>query len=287
MATRQQTHRAGTTTASRALMTAEANAAVAGAFEGGATSVVVNDSHGSADNLLGEQLDPRAEYVVGDPKPLDMLQELTAQTGVVLFVGLPRRGGRPLRRAGAHLQRRRVHRRAAQCGLHQRSGAQRPDRRGGRGTAGAGDRRRRRLRHRPEGVSRVVTVPVKTARGRTAARSLHPAAARQAITAGAARAVANAAGGRLSRCPYPANWSSRRICGPAAPQNWSRSYPAPSGPPPVPCASRPPPPPGPGSAHRLVVPDQPLRRPLTASGLPYGRGGHEGRARAMSRLARK
>ena len=71
----------------RVLMTGEANAAIAGAFDGGATSVVVNDSHGPMDNLLGEQLDPRANYVVGDPKPLDMVQEVTPQTGVVLFVG--------------------------------------------------------------------------------------------------------------------------------------------------------------------------------------------------------
>ena len=66
---------------------AEANAAVVGAFDGGATSAVVNDSHGPMDNLLGEQLDQRADYVVGDPKPLDMMQEVTPPTGVVLFVG--------------------------------------------------------------------------------------------------------------------------------------------------------------------------------------------------------
>ena len=71
----------------RALMTAEANAAVAGAFDGGATSVVVNDSHGPMDNLLGEQLDRRADYVVGRPKPLGMMQEAAPGIGVVLFVG--------------------------------------------------------------------------------------------------------------------------------------------------------------------------------------------------------
>ena len=45
--------------AARLLMTREANAAVAGAFEGGATSVVVNDSHGDMENLLPEEMDPR------------------------------------------------------------------------------------------------------------------------------------------------------------------------------------------------------------------------------------
>lgn len=70
----------------RRLMTAEANAAIAGAFRGGATSVVVNDSHGPMDNLLGEELDPRAEYVVGSPKPLAMVQEV-AGCDLAMFVG--------------------------------------------------------------------------------------------------------------------------------------------------------------------------------------------------------
>jgi len=49
----------------------------------------------------------------------------------------------------------------------------------------------------------VVTVPVKTALGRTAARSKHPAAAREAITAGAARAVASATAGTIRPVPIP------------------------------------------------------------------------------------
>ena len=36
----------------RRLMTQEVNAAIAGAFEGGATEVLVNDSHGPMTNLL-------------------------------------------------------------------------------------------------------------------------------------------------------------------------------------------------------------------------------------------
>ena len=96
IATRQQIHPQGRDyPAARALMTAEANAAVAGAFDGGATSVVVSDSHGPMDNLLGEQLDRRADYVIGDPRPLDMVQEVTPQTGVVLFVGYHAGAGDP------------------------------------------------------------------------------------------------------------------------------------------------------------------------------------------------
>jgi D-amino peptidase len=49
----------------------------------------------------------------------------------------------------------------------------------------------------------VVTVPVKTALGRTAARSRHPAAARAAIAAGAARAVSGAAAGAIRPLAIP------------------------------------------------------------------------------------
>jgi len=51
------------------LMTDEVNAAMAGAFDGGASSVLVNDGHGPQINLIAEQLDPRAELLLGRPKP--------------------------------------------------------------------------------------------------------------------------------------------------------------------------------------------------------------------------
>ena len=44
-------------------MTAEADAAVRGAFAGGAGRVLVNDSHGHFGNLLADELDPRAELI--------------------------------------------------------------------------------------------------------------------------------------------------------------------------------------------------------------------------------
>src|SRR2546427_9254703 len=73
--------------ASRELMTGEANAAVAGAFDGGATSVVVNDSHGDMYNLLPEKVDPRAELILGSPKTLSMMQGFGPDFGAALFVG--------------------------------------------------------------------------------------------------------------------------------------------------------------------------------------------------------
>ena len=77
------------------LMTAETNAAIAGAFDGGATTVVVNDSHGTMDNLIHEQLDPRARLVFGSPKAQCMAEGLTADCDVALFVGYHAPAGAP------------------------------------------------------------------------------------------------------------------------------------------------------------------------------------------------
>lgn len=69
------------------LMTEEANAAVAGAMAGGATRVVVNDSHGRMDNLDPELLDPRAECSTGFPRPFSMMAGIGPGVGACLFVG--------------------------------------------------------------------------------------------------------------------------------------------------------------------------------------------------------
>lgn len=67
--------RAGNTEYERARrwMTAEANAAIEGAFAGGATSVRVNDSHGGFRNLLPDLLDRRADVILGKPRYLGMM----------------------------------------------------------------------------------------------------------------------------------------------------------------------------------------------------------------------
>lgn len=77
------------------LMTAETNAAIEGAFDGGATVVVVNDSHGTMDNIIHEQLDPRARLVFGSPKAQCMAEGLTADCDVALFVGYHAPAGAP------------------------------------------------------------------------------------------------------------------------------------------------------------------------------------------------
>lgn len=50
------------------LLTKETNAAVRGAFDGGADEVIVADVHGMSWNILLEELDPRAKLLVGTPR---------------------------------------------------------------------------------------------------------------------------------------------------------------------------------------------------------------------------
>jgi D-amino peptidase len=204
VATRQQTRPAGRDyQLARALMTAEANAAIAGAFDGGATSVVVNDSHGPMDNLLGEQLDPRADYVVGSPKPATMMQEVTPATGVALFVGYHAGAADPVgvlahtynsvSFADVRLNGHSV----TEAELNALVAAEQ----GVPVGLVTGDTAICAVAARA--LPGVLTVPVKTAIGYTAARSKHPSAARDAIRAGAQRAVADAAAGRLRPAPVP------------------------------------------------------------------------------------
>ncbi len=71
----------------RKLMTAEANAAIEGALAGGATRVVVNDSHASMTNILIEEMSSAAELISGSPKPFGMMQGIGPEVDAVFFVG--------------------------------------------------------------------------------------------------------------------------------------------------------------------------------------------------------
>jgi D-amino peptidase len=77
------------------LMVGETNAAIEGAFDGGASQVVVNDSHGEMFNLPPAAVDRRARLLVGT-KPWSMLEGADAGGfGVALFVGYHARAGHP------------------------------------------------------------------------------------------------------------------------------------------------------------------------------------------------
>jgi len=71
----------------RKLMTAEANAAIEGALAGGATEIIVNDSHGSMANILIEELNPAAQLISGSPKPHYMMQGIGSDVDGVFLVG--------------------------------------------------------------------------------------------------------------------------------------------------------------------------------------------------------
>lgn len=71
----------------RHLMTAEINAAVAGAVAAGASEVTVNDSHGYGTNILIEELHPAARLITGRGKPLSMVEGISADFTAALFIG--------------------------------------------------------------------------------------------------------------------------------------------------------------------------------------------------------
>ncbi len=72
--------------AGRRLLLAEVNAAIEGALAGGATEIVVNDSHSTMRNLPPDALAGQASYISGSHKPLYMMQGLDGSFDAVLFV---------------------------------------------------------------------------------------------------------------------------------------------------------------------------------------------------------
>jgi len=77
----------------RVMMTEDVNAAVRGAYDAGAATVVVNDAHGPMRNLLPDLLDPRATLIKGRPKPMGMMEGLSSEYDAVLCVGFHARAG--------------------------------------------------------------------------------------------------------------------------------------------------------------------------------------------------
>ena len=71
----------------RALMTAEANAAIQGAFDGGATAVLVNDAHSSMRNIQPLELDSRARLVRGSIKPQSMMEGINESFDAAFLIG--------------------------------------------------------------------------------------------------------------------------------------------------------------------------------------------------------
>lgn len=70
-----------------ALLLDEVNSAIAGAVDGGATGVVVNDSHSRMANLDPRLLVGGAQYLSGRHKPRYMMEGLDETVDAVFFVG--------------------------------------------------------------------------------------------------------------------------------------------------------------------------------------------------------
>jgi len=77
----------------RKLMTGDVNAAVRGAFAGGADTVTVTDGHFNGRNILIEELDPRASLNSGSPAPLSMVQGVDEDVNGVMLIGYHGRMG--------------------------------------------------------------------------------------------------------------------------------------------------------------------------------------------------
>lgn len=77
----------------RRLMTREANAAIEGAIAGGATAVLVNDSHWTMRNLLAEELHPAAELISGGPKTWSMMEGIERGWDLAAFIGYHAKAG--------------------------------------------------------------------------------------------------------------------------------------------------------------------------------------------------
>jgi D-amino peptidase len=80
----------------RQFLTADTNAAIAGAFDAGAAEVVVEENHGIEDlcNIVMDEIDPRCTVIRGAGRPTaTTMAGLDAKTGVVLLVGHHARAG--------------------------------------------------------------------------------------------------------------------------------------------------------------------------------------------------
>ena len=79
----------------RNMMTEEVNAAIRGAFDGGARQVVVSDSHNVGLNLIPEDIDKRASIVMGSPRPFSMMEGIEMGFDAVFLVGYHSMAGTP------------------------------------------------------------------------------------------------------------------------------------------------------------------------------------------------
>jgi len=105
-------------------MTAEVNSAIRGAFDGGATEVVVTDAHSIGLNLISDEVDERARLILGTPRRLGMMEGVDLGFDAAFFIGYHAAAG-TAQAVIAHSYRRRV----AEIRLRRRRTSRRCDRR--------------------------------------------------------------------------------------------------------------------------------------------------------------
>lgn len=79
----------------RRLMTAEVNAAIEGCLAAGAGEIVVSDSHGSAQNIIPEELNEKAYLIRSFPRPLLQMEGIDGSFDGVIFIGYHPKEGTP------------------------------------------------------------------------------------------------------------------------------------------------------------------------------------------------
>ena len=173
----------------RQWMAHEANACIDGAASAGARRFCVNDSHGTMHNIFADDLDPRAELIVGTAKPWSMGQGIDGGYDTCFFVGYHGRAGHPK----AVLDHTYASRTIYECRLNGKAVGETTLNTYLAGHFGAtvslvaGDdatcREGRAL------VPAIVTVKTKDATGRFSAKMIHPSRVQEALREGAARAV--------------------------------------------------------------------------------------------------
>lgn len=77
----------------RRYMTREVTAAIEGARQGGATEILINDSHSSMRNLLWDELPEDVRVVSGSPKPYSMAEEIGSGADAIFLTGYHAKSG--------------------------------------------------------------------------------------------------------------------------------------------------------------------------------------------------
>jgi len=81
------------TSGDREAITADINAAIAGAFDGGAKEILVGEAHANMRNIIPEMLDPRAKFLSGQPKPINHVGGLDGTFDAAMFVAYHSKSG--------------------------------------------------------------------------------------------------------------------------------------------------------------------------------------------------